>query len=469
MKRIIIASLVIVILGICALALYPKFHSWRMGVGNSSEALDADQHLTFTSMEETEPVNLEDRMLKAHYFLEKGFLSLAATELTAAVALDPKSIEPLKELAQVYIDLEEYSKAEEVLNRLLAIDQANEDAVVMLGQIHIKKSDFESARNYFSKVQKTPGVLYYLGLIESVIGDPKKAEGLLKEAKTGSNKQKLIDNVDELLVSFQEFSLYPDSEIIYYKTLLARSLDRIDEFEMAIYLLREVLKEKVDYRDAWTLLGYAYLSLDKTDFALTCFEKAYQVDPESAEVQYFLGLTYAQLEKYKESIIYLNIALKNGFEPQVQAKQKLAELYFETEDYAQSVAMYEDVLKLNDSNIDLFVRPIWIYLDYLKNTDQSLALADKALEKHPKDAMAYNLAGWVRSERGELEQAQQLLKNSIALDGSLAGAYFNLGTVYQRAGQNSDALNVYKKAYSLDRFGPIGQKAAESYNTLIIQ
>lgn len=472
MRNFFLSLLGFVVVSVVCIAVYLGLREFGFISGDrhsSNVSTDNQEEVEYQTIQETEPANFEERMQKAEYFFEKGFLSLAATEYAYAARLDNSKKDPLLKLGQIYIELEEYKKAEDVLQRVFTVDSKNEDAIVMLGQIHIKKSDFPSAKEYFALAPKTPGVLYYLGLIEAIIGDSKKSKNYLEQSKKSAESQKLRDNIDELLKSFAEFSLFPDSEVIYFKTLLARSLDRIDEFEMAVFVLREVLKEKVDYRDAWILLGYAYLSLEKIDFALTAFEKAYQIDPENAEVQYFLGLTYAELNKLKEAIIYLNIALKNGFEPQVQAKQKLAELYFDTEEYEKSVQMYEEVLSLNDTNVDVFVRPVWIYLDYLKQSDKALSLAQKALKQHPKDAMAFNLAGWTYSEQGELTKAEKYLKNAIALDGSLAAAYLNLGNVYQLSGKNNDALNFFKKAYNLDRFGSIGKKAAENYNTLVIQ
>lgn len=465
MKKLLYFVSGVAFIGLVALTIYVVMTSELR-----TDSDNTDTQVEFITQKDQEPKTYDGRMEKGEYFFEKGFLSLAATEFAFASQLDPKNVTPLLKLGHIYSQLEEYQKAEESLNAALQLDPNNQVAQILHGKIFIKKSDFEGARQYFLSVkQKSAELLYYLGLVETMIGDREKAYNYLVEAQKTVKDEALKAKIDEIFNAYTEFKLFPDSEVIFFQTLIGRSLNQIDEYEMAIFVLRNVLKEKVDYRDGWILLGYAYLSLEKYDFALTAFDKAYQLDPEKAETQYFLGLVYTELGKHKEAIVYLGIALKNGFEPQIQVKQKLADLYLETKQYEKSVQMYEDVLALNDDDSNTFVRPIWIYIEFLGDTDKALELAQKAFKKHPEDAMALNLIGWVYSEQGDLKQAEKYLKDAINKDKQLPAAYLNLGHVYKKQGNTKVALNLYQRAYKLDKFGSIGNLAAQNYNALVVE
>ena len=43
-----------------------------------------------------------------------------------------------------------------------------------------------------------------------------------------------------------------------------------------------------------------------------------------------------ELGKYNDAITYLEVALKNGFEPRIQIMQKLANIYLKQEDLVQT-------------------------------------------------------------------------------------------------------------------------------------
>ena len=101
------------------------------------------------------------------------------------------------------------------------------------------------------------------------------------ESELGEKAQKIID-------AYREFDYFRDGLPIHLRTLLARSFNQINEPTLAIWLLRDVLTEKTDYRDAWILLGYAYYNLQQFSLAEDAFYKAYELDTEKPETQFIL-------------------------------------------------------------------------------------------------------------------------------------------------------------------------------------
>ena len=63
--------------------------------------------------------------------------------------------------------------------------------------------------------------------------------------------------------------------------------------------------------------------------------------------------------------------------------------------------------------------------------------------------------------------AEKNLQKALALDPQLDAAYLNLGALWEKRGQFDKALSYYGKANQMGKGNPIGNAAAEKYNTLI--
>jgi tetratricopeptide (TPR) repeat protein len=419
-------------------------------------------------------VNLtyDQRIEKGDYYAKQGYLIYASNEYVKAADLEPSRVEPYQKLASVHYDLMNYEKARANAETVLGLRPEDPQAKYLLLLTDIRQSLFTDALTRIETLQlegsTDPRLDYYKGLILITLG--RHEEGKQSLSKTESADvldPALRANASKILSSYEEFAFAKSAEDLYLAELLARSFNLIGEYEMAVYKLKGILNERSDLRDSWILLGFSYLNLQKYLFAVTAFEHAYQIDPEWPATQYFLGIAYAELEKYPDAIQYLDFALKNGFTPKAVIWQKLADLYLETMEYAKSVEMYEYLLSNDSSDINAFVRPIWIYLDFMKNADSALKLADQAAAKFPEDPMSYNLLGWSQTGTGDYPLAETNLKKALALKPDFAAAWYNLGKLFEAMDSKDEALSAYQKAYEHDSAGSIGNLAAKRYNFLI--
>ena len=82
--------------------------------------------------------------------------------------------------------------------------------------------------------------------------------------------------------------------------------------------------------------------------------------------------------------------------------------------------------------------------------EQALALARKAQEADPHDAMSWNVLGiqlmWLR----RLDEAEAAVRRALALDGNLADAHGGLGNVLHFGGAHEAAIACYARALRLD-------------------
>ena len=147
----------------------------------------------------------------------------------------------------------------------------------------------------------------------------------------------------------------------------------------------------------------------------------------------------------------------------------MADLYLDTQDYSKSVQSYVKILEANKSDIGTFIRPIWIYLDFLNQPEEALKLAEMSVVTFPDDPMSYNLLGWSQVGTEDYTEAEKNLKKAIELNSNLAAAHYNLGKLYELQNRNEMALEVYQKAFELDQNSSIGNLAAKRYNELLTE
>jgi tetratricopeptide (TPR) repeat protein len=423
--------------------------------------------------EQEENLTYDERIKKGDYYFDRGFLTFALNEYVKAADLEPTRAEPYIRLLKTNYELGYYEKALSNTEAILRMKPGDFETELTLALVYIKQSDFAKAQTLLTKLSasdiRDARVPYYLGLIQIAMEDHDGGKKYLKQAKSANTDPKLGEKIDTMLSAYTEYEFAKSADGLYLSELLAKGYNKIGEYEMAVYKLKDILKKRSDLRDAWVLFGYAYLSLEKYNFALSAFERAYQLDSEWPATQYFVGLTQAELGNTKEAIIYLNYALSNNFEPALAVYQKLADLYLETKDYAKAVESYKKILEINNKDINSFVRPVWIYLDYLNQPDKAIEIAKTAVTAFPESAMSYNLLGWSQIGIKDYADAETNLKKAIELDAGLAAAYYNLGQLYEIRKMNDKALGNYQKAYELDQNGSIGNLAAKSYNGLLTQ
>lgn len=435
---------------------------------------DIEQPTDTENLPENEQPKIErdktyDEMMDRAAQLEKsGFPSLAIAQYQEAYKKDPGSSAPLYEIGKIYLRNKSYGNAENFFAQIVEKDSTDITAKTYLGKAYLGERKIDEAKQVFDNINdNSQSTNYYRGIISAYFGNHDQAKQFLNTSLTIGGSEDYTKKANNFLNTYNEYQFNTESPTVHLKVLLARSFNQCGEYEMAIPLLFEVTKEKLDYRDAWILLGYAYLQTDKFQDAIEALERSKILDNQKPETLFYLGLAYYNVNKFTEAEENLVLAKENGFEPKILVDQKLAEVYLELQNYPKSAASYEQVLALNSKDVNYFIRPIWIYIEKLNSPDKALALAQKALKAHPEEAMAQNLVGWALIYNNDLDQAESHLKVAMALDANLDATYLNLGILHEKKNDPATALTFYKKAHSLGQGNGIAASAATRYNRLL--
>lgn len=449
----------------------PPFQKPAAAPGSTDQQIAQEQNKLPPALQDTKVARDKsyDEMMQRAADLEKAnFPSLAIAQYQEAYNKDTTNLKPLYEIGKINLRTNNYSKAETIFTDLLKKDPTNLDAKIYLGRSLLNQRKIPEAQKIFDPIQdNNQTVKYYQGIIAAYFGDNQRAQSLLNQAVSLATAADVTKKANNFLSAYNEYQFNSESPDVHLKVLLARSFNQCGEYEMAIPLLFGVTKTKLDYRDAWILLGYAYLQTSKYQDAIEALERAKTLDNQKPETLFYLGLGYYSVNKFQDAENNLLLAKQYGFEPKILVDQKLAEVYLELQDYQKSASSYEKVLSLNSQDVNYYVKPMWIYLEKINQPKKALALAQKARQDHPNEAMAVNLEGWALIYNNELNRAENVLKTSQMMNPALDAPYLNLGLLYEKENQISKALSYYKKAHEVGKVTGVAASAATHYNQLL--
>lgn len=335
------------------------------------------------------------------------------------------------------------------------------DPNIRLGKGYLSQGKYAEARDAFNQATPNEAItLYYQGLITSYFGDRTASVQFLNNLKAlPSVDAKLSGNAQKVLDAYALFDTYQDGKPEFLAALIAKQFLSFGELDLAIGKLEYVLNKAPDYTDVSTLLGSAYLIKGNYEKAITIFTNSLPND--RPEVYYWLGIAHFYQQNYSKAIASFQLSLDKGYRPQFKPHEKIADAYVYLSNFTQAVEAYKAAINASDGQeyIDLYVRPVWIYIDKLKMPDEALTLATQASVRFPRSAMAYNLLGWSQLAVGQYDQAKLALDKSIELDPALAATYLNLGNYYRSQNNPTQAIAAYQKAVQYDKQGSIARAA----------
>jgi len=388
-------------------------------------------------------------------------------EISIQPEVNENSPSSLTKLGDKYLAEHKPKDAQEAYLKAEKLDPSSTTIKLKIAQSYLDQRNLNAAKTLIWQLNKEdPSVKYYTGIILSLFKDPEGAKKIFTEiaAKDGdpnrSNAQNFVD-------AFTTFSYYKEGEQIFLETLLGKAMTESEQYEAAIPLLYDVINQKNDYRDAWIILGYAYLNTAKYQDATDALIQALKLDNEKPETLFFLGISYSFIKDTDKAIFYLEKAKSYGFMPKEEIDSRLGDLYILQGEYKKSAMLYEKVLASAPKNLSLYTKAIWVNIEKLNDTNKALILAKKALQERPSEAASFNLVGWALSSKGNMEDAKAYLGKAIELNPKLDAAYLNLGQIYEKENKISLAKDYYTKAYSLGQGNSVARLAAKKYQAIL--
>lgn len=212
----------------------------------------------------------------------------AVKELELAVSKNGTITDYLN-IANMYKELNNYSKAEENYRKILDRDSKNINAISELGDVLIQQNKYTQATIILQKgIQVNP---------ESVIMNYKLGQAYYL------NKE--YDNAEKYLLKVVDLKNNNYSALYY----LGKTYEQKEDFQNAKYYLNEATKFNPNYAQAYIALGDINLKQENNYQAIANYSTAIEKNPNYPEGHFHLALAYYQADMKEAAISELRKTL----------------------------------------------------------------------------------------------------------------------------------------------------------------
>lgn len=353
------------------------------------------------------------RLRQGDLLAARGQWSDAEEEYRAAVDADG-GLPALRKLAQAQMQRRDMVAARATAERMKSAGARAEDLLLLESIIMLRTGQITQAETLLVGSPESPQKAYALALLNIIKENHPEAQRQLGLAIAGWEPV-LRSYARAINGAYEEYALFPESPALHLTALLGRALASVQECELALPLMTRVTQQQADYRDAWIVQGYCELTTERFQESLTSLERAYQIDPEKPETQYFLARAYTGLGDHNNAVTFLQYALQNGFTPEFEVRRALAAEATEAGNIPLAIEQLEAMTATADATVDTYRQFVNVSL----GTGQPEAAYLKAVEaarKWPNDPAAQVLLGKAALETDRNDEAKTALEHALRLD-----------------------------------------------------
>jgi eukaryotic-like serine/threonine-protein kinase len=337
-----------------------------------------------------------------------GNLDLAIAALKTAVQTDPRFALGFAELGEAYrlknkVDPNQkwIDEASANLQRASQLDDRLPTTYISLGQLHVSLDKNELALQEFQKALEI---------------DPRNAGALMASA-----------------TAYEHMGQTANAEANYKRAVALRP----------------------DYWDGYNTLGLFYDRINRYPEAVAQLQRVIELTPDNAQAYSNLAAVYLDMGD-KKLLPQIEAALKKSLDlgPSYAAYANLGYLYLNQGRYAESGAMTEKALKLNDQDYQVWGN-LLVASRWLKQNDRAEEVASKQLkllealaQTQPQDAQLQSSLAIRYAEKKMRNKAVQRLEAALALAPDDPHVLADAGEAYEDLGERAQAIGYLQKSLS---------------------
>ena len=226
------------------------------------------------------------------------------------------------------------------------------------------------------------------------------------------------------------------------------ALHQQGNFSEAQVIYEQILMGKPDHFDALQLLGVLFAQVKKYSQSVEFLSKALEINPNHAGAFSNRGIALKELKQFDEALASYDqaIAVKPDY---LDAYSNRGNLLMELSRFDEALASYDQAIKINPDYAESYGYR-GITLKKLNRFDEALASYNQAIKINPDYAEAYSNRGNVLNELNRFDEALASYDQAIKINPDYAEAYHNRGTILQELRQFDEALASYGQAIKIN-------------------
>ncbi|MCB1587078.1 MAG: tetratricopeptide repeat protein [Xanthomonadales bacterium] len=331
-------------------------------------------------------------------------------------------------LAKVYTSFKDTEAASEIVDRSIALDKNNLDAIFWRARLSAIKGDNKNAEKDFEYViKKSPKNEEYLSQYAS----------FLQENHQGTQAQEMLSRLEQ----------NPDN---IFKRIVFALQDKNTEQATQLYQkLRSVEVSEDSENMKNYLAGEAAYWLELDDESIEYFKKV-NGGERYMDARQMLSHLYYNQEKYDQAIEVLHQLQNAEQEYAVQAYRLEATIVGKQKNDKAAIRILTNSLKLIPNNSDLLYDRAMLY-EADGKTKKAINDLEKIIEDNPEHEFALNALGYTMADHDiDLEKAHEYIQKAMEIKPDSAAIVDSLGWVQYKMGQYEEAEKNLQKAMELD-------------------
>ncbi len=452
--------------------------------------------------------------IKGLLALKKGKPEVAISEYERTLSYDPDATTVYKDLALVYLQQGDVTKALDSAKKLQEAENDNVKTQMFLGSFYLSINEMLLAKQswervlelepenematvylaayYYSDNKLKESIDYWTKFLEQ---QPESAEGYFQLGLT----QEKLGMLDEALQSYKKVNEIK-SEAQEGYLARARIYENKKEYKLAIQEYKEYSKLFSGNVAILTYLGKCYFEEKKYSEAEEVVLKAKEVAPNNVILNYLLGMIYEKQGKIDEAIDVFEYIVK--LEPTASNYTRLGYYYALKQNYKSAEKQFDKALEKEPLNSEilylaglnyidskkfekardvleesLYLRPDFVdtkfYLalsyDKLKNFNKTEQLLKEIIEVDPDNVKALNYLAYSYTEKTiHLDEAEEMLMRVLKLQPNVPAYLDSMGWLYYKK-RNYElaekyifaAANAQPKVFDRDIYEHLGDISIE--------
>ena len=364
-------------------------------------------------------------------------------------------------LAQIELEKKDYQQAIKYCEEGLKLNPddfegLNLEAIALRRSGEIEKSVaiyHSLLKNDFQR----PTKLFNLGIAYSKLNQLKEAENAYREALRW--KPKFIEahnNLGEIFLRQGRLEeaekelrlateLGPDFALAFSN--LGDLYLRLKQTVKARQSIERALELDPDLASAHNLMGNYWRQEGKLNEARDEYQKALKLDPDYEKAWYNLGVIASDFGRWEEAKEFFlkSIELQPNF---AEGYAGLGLYYLQMKKWDEAISHLRKAQELGYKNPTIWVNLSYAYMNR-KEWKKAEEAARRAVNEEPGLALAYNNLGIALAQQNKLEEARQVLEQSLRIDSQDRDALMNLATVELSLNNEQRALELFLKIISL--------------------
>ena len=363
------------------------------------------------------------------------------------------------------ISLADEGKREQILNKIVEIDDSFEPANLDLARIAFKKGDWNKLIQCCINLDDSiSDVAYFLGMIEARNKNYNKAtEYLISAIKKDNNKNDYYYDLAKIYIDTTHYTealeclnhsikyslINNTKENLSEKYFLSGwILYKNSEYQNALLNLNLVEKNSKFYTNAKIIIQTINLQNENLPKAKDILENMYKSHSDNSILLDALAIAYKNLKMPNKAIEIYSQALILHPES-IFYRLELIDLYIDVNMYSDAMTQIEEVKRLNKNCVSIYNSLTRIYYR-LKDYKNALDSINEYLKLDKNNSQSYYFKGLILNDLNRFEEAKTTIFNAISLKPDCAKYYYQMARSYEGLNDLEDALLYSKEAIELE-------------------